>query len=294
MGKGFGARDCAFNIGINLYLGRRCSVRPRRSPFVLSKDNICSQDFQSQLWPTGFLLLARLKIEQAGNEIQQIAERLNPFYNAFTGPTVCNKRNIYTAGVISNVSGAGNIRPIGFANFPHEDRGDYLHTKAIEYFLNRFLNKTVGGAKNNNNDRKWCMTKLESLQKHTGFLGVPTTCGYQTFKGNKCTKVKHLHARFGMFDFAMPLTNNTVHHFYGWAFRHCTLVPHWLNGEQDKTIHYCNNDDGTDDIVVFAWGRTGGRKETIDEVPEVPRRPTRIIIRPIMDDQEQQKRNQNM
>lgn len=204
-------------------------------------------------------------MEQAGQEIQSIACSLNPFYNAFVGNNVCNKRNIYTSGISTDVPSCRDLRPIGFCNSPHKDGGDYIHSKAVEYFKGAFAN-TLEGSKYGANFKKKAEGALEMLTKNTGALGVPTTCGHQTFIGQKSGTVSGLHASFGMFDFALPIQDKTVHHFYGWAFRHCTIVPFWMipsQGSDTEVVRFFNSvNDAEEDIIVLAWGRTGGRKET--------------------------------
>ena len=146
VGTGFGSRDCANSIGTNVYFGSRCSYRPKRSPAIFSRDNIYSQDFQQHSWSTQLLIMARLDVESATKQIQEIAEDLHPMYNKFIGREVCNKRKIFTSGTSTHDSSGSRkkIRPLGFANYPHFDRRDKIHSKAVEYFENTFRKRMEG------------------------------------------------------------------------------------------------------------------------------------------------------
>ncbi|CAJ1938156.1 unnamed protein product, partial [Cylindrotheca closterium] len=254
VGTGFGSRISAFCTGLNAYFGPRCSDRPKRNPGILSKDNICSQDFQRKSWHSSNLLLSRIAIEQAGTQIQDIAARLNPLYMTFTGRSV-SKRNIFTSGLSSGIDAARYL-PIGFSNFPHVDSCDIIHSKAVQYFRDRFLHK-LQGHKYSKAAFENGIATLDVVQNNTGGLGVPTTCGHQVFKGDVVGDFMELEARFGMMDFSMKITTNTVHHFYGWAFRHATLVPFWRNHPNDPngTVRYCNSANEAEDIIVVAWGK---------------------------------------
>ena len=100
---------------------------------------------------------------------------------------------------------------------------------------------------------------LKNVREVTGGYGVPTTCGYQVFEGDRAGSVKGLHSRFGLFDFSMDLKDKQVHHFFGWAFAHATLVPFRQHGVDRIQVF---NDPNEDDIIVLAWGSTGGNAET--------------------------------
>ena len=64
-----------------------------------------------------------------------------------------------------------------------------------------------------------------------------------------------------MFDFAMTLSHQRVHNFFGWTFVHCTALPILIFC--DGSVHVSNDDVEDDDcIVVFAWGNSGGKNES--------------------------------
>ena len=204
--------------------------------------------------------MARLDVESATKQIQEIAEDLHPMYNKFIGREVCNKRKIFTSGTSTHDSSGSRkkIRPLGFANYPHFDRRDKIHSKAVEYFENTFR-KRMEGKQFKDKDRRVASRMLKNVREVTGGYGVPTTCGYQVFEGDRAGSVKGLHSRFGLFDFSMDLKDKQVHHFFGWAFAHVTLVPFRQHGVDRIQVF---NDPNEDDIIVLAWGATGGNAET--------------------------------
>ena len=140
VGIGFGSRRSTHCIGMNVYLGRRSSERPRAKPFVHSKQDIHDQDFLHEDWSFPGLFRLRNHLNKSRDQLKAIAQELNPMYTTFTGSEVCSRKFIVTSGLSSKTS--GNLKPIGFANFPHEDKQDYIcydATHLLQYQFDEVL-----------------------------------------------------------------------------------------------------------------------------------------------------------
>ena len=121
-------------------LGRRSSERPRAKPFVHSKQDIHDQDFLHEDWSFPGLFRLRNHLNKSRDQLKAIAQELNPMYTTFTGSEVCSRKFIVTSGLSSKTS--GNLKPIGFANFPHEDKQDYIcydATHLLQYQFDEVL-----------------------------------------------------------------------------------------------------------------------------------------------------------
>ena len=57
-------------------------------------------------------------------------------------------------------------------------------------------------------------------------------------------------------NFAIPITDESVHHFYGWTFWHCTALPVGIS--DDELICVKNTNNSARKVQITAWGSSGG------------------------------------
>ena len=136
---------------------------------------------------------------------------------------------------------------IGHDVKPHFDRCDKILSEIYESWFHECdkpSDKQSAGCK-----------KLREMEKLVG-IGMPTSCGYN-FHGKGST----IFAHFVCAGFVTPITEESVHHFHGWSFGHCTAVAVAVQQNVVQTTNVGRKDE--DCVFVGAWGRSGGSQHAV-------------------------------
>jgi len=263
VGPGFGPRERSFCVGINAYFGSRMSSRPRVSPDYGRGEKLFKADYTRAHYSFPEKLAAmEKKLSFAGKSVVDAFLEDNQNYLSFVGPQTCN-RSIWTSGTTTErtrrITGAANenqlpkiivaknasVDFLGFCNTPHLDSCDMLSKGMVEEWLSEISSMPK------------MLDYLKKFHKSIG-IGLPTTCGYNLL-GDKGGA--NLAAFFCQYNFCMPLGNNSAHHFYGWAFPHCTSLPVLIGKE-----YRMRNGPKQSPFIIAAWGQSGGKKLLVNEI----------------------------
>ena len=261
-GRGFGDRSCAPCLGVNAYFGhhynKRVLDRPETQPETRFHDHYGRQtDKNQELIP-----LCQKFIYAQAKRVREEAQTMNQNYMMFVGYNTCD-RIIWTQGIhhpgkmISN-NGNHNVRSISFANKLHVDKCDIIKKETVvNWFdwLEQLKNnncKSEGKIKSAN----YVIGKLRQLEKTFG-IGLPTTCGYSHVTSDKCGIVE-IKSSFIQMNFAMPISDKSLHHMYAWTFPHATALTIAVTSDGRILVH--NGTTQEQYVNVAAWGNSGGSK----------------------------------
>lgn len=226
MGFGFGNRDSVPSGALCVYFGPNGSSRPLPSPIYgpgirrevdYDRSYYHHDEFQQQL-------IKRINI---GNNLLLLHARIiDRDYMDIIGEYK-HPRKIWTQGVscrkITCLDENGKLYQktlqagrytgaIGFYCKLHYDPNDKLSEDESLTFIQ------------NDPIRKKYKSKLSEMQESVG-MGYPTTIGYNIYNPEKEIDIL---AFFVSWGFVTPITNQSFHHFYGWAFPHCSTFPFYI------------------------------------------------------------------
>lgn len=255
-GYGYNQRASVPSMCFNSYRGKRLTSRPGASPTV-ALEHVGEQQYKTERHS---FPLCQAITEKVCNSLVKnaeiIAKHLNPGLMEVVGDS-CKKSIMTCGGPTSCLTEDGlvRIRPRalstslhGFCNVSHVDCLD-----------------SVGNLKDDLSVRAKSEYGRRVVQ-WSGFC-MPTTCVYQHVWNTPFgvrPREANLEQMFLLDEIGIgfQLEDNFAISFLGDATSHFTSVAFvlWNNGE--VSLGNSDNDLG----VVFAWGRTGGRKECADSL----------------------------
>ena len=262
-GRGFGDRSCAPCLGVNTYFGnhynKRVIDRPETQPGTRFHDHYGRQtDKYQQMIP-----LCQKFIYAQARRVREEAQTMNKNYMLFVGYDTCN-RIIWTQGIdhpgkfISNNDGHQNQRCISFANKLHIDKCDVIKQETTEKWFEwlEMLKRTKCEDEETKQAANYVIGKFRDLGKTFG-IGLPTTCGYSHVTTNKSSIIE-INSSFIQMNFAMKISNKSMHHMYAWAFPHATALAIAVTSGSKILVH--NEKSQAFSVNVAAWGNSGGFK----------------------------------
>ena len=268
-GKGFGSRQSASCVGLNVYTDDEGILSHRPHPDVWTDENeihlqqYCNKNFEFPLMRS--LLEKRLHVltKKAREKAYAVHGDLMQLIDGS-----CTKRIVTTGSAVrqhgkpSNQWGPHYF--YSFTNQVHVDNCDLMTRRVIDFLVKRA-----------DNDYKKRIVEFPKVC-------LPTTCAYQFCWRSKSDESKYVLRQFFLMDglgLAMPLEDGIAHHFMASLFAHNTstaVLEHPKGGmslgESDPVV------------LIFAWGNSGNSKNTIarhgSSVVGVPTRAPLVMASP--------------
>ena len=254
-GEGYGSRSTAKSFTTNCCIDERISKRPHPGPFTATEEVGRHQYHNNSRKLPLLRSMLEKELRCLTNTVKQLAPIVNPQFMKVIGGS-CTKEiatcgaaatswevieeEIRRTGKSNQKRSAVSMYAYGFCNTPHRDTCDLLRGKARKE-IEKELTSEYG-------------KRLTNLPD----FGMPTTCGYQILWNPKsCGEYSSMIEQFFCMDglsLAIPIVDCRYIHFLGSMFVHNTSVAVRTDGRR------LSIGDADPDVVVFAWGTSGGQE----------------------------------
>ena len=247
-GKGFGSRQSASCVGLNVYTDDEGILSHRPHPDVWTDEKeihlqqYCNKNFEFPLMRS--LLEKRLHV--LTKKAREKAHAVHgDFMEVIDGS--CTKRIVTTGSAIRQHGKPSNRWGLyhfySFSNQVHVDNCDLMTRRVIELLLKRA-----------DNDYKKRMLVFPNVC-------LPTTRAYQICWRSGTDESKYRFSQFFVMDglgLAMPLEDGIAHHFLASLFSHNTSTAVLEHPKGGVSLG-----DSDPVVLMFAWGNSGNSKNTI-------------------------------
>ena len=261
-GRGFGDRSCAPCLGVNAYFGhhynKRVIDRPETIPGTRILDHYGRQTDKNQ----EAIPVCQKYIKRQAHHVLQITRTMNSNYMLFIGYNTCD-RIIWTQGINqngkrSNPNQHKNQQCISFANKLHIDKCDLVKKEPSDVWFNWVKKLKIEKCKGEHDGyaAQHVIDKFKEIETTFG-IGLPTTCGYSHVVVEE-SDIVDINSSFIEMNFAMPITNKSIHHMYAWTFPHATALT--IATTSDSKILVKSGTKSEHYVNVAAWGNSGGSK----------------------------------